>query len=159
MSAGVRIMTFKGRDHRTDGLFQELEILPLDKFIKFRYGKFMWRLNNGFLPESLAGNFPRNRRTQISSSLSRLESLKQFVLFAGPQVWNELPSEITNKSSLNSFSSAYKNYLMGKPINSNRNCSGSNNANQNNRNNPNNHISSLTNNRRLNLPFVSRWNQ
>ena len=103
MKRAVRIMSFKGRDHHTDGLFQELEILPLDKFIKLRYGKFMWRLNNGFLPESLASNFPRNRRTQISTSLSRLESLRQFVLFSGPQLWNELPSEITNKSSLNSF--------------------------------------------------------
>ena len=62
----VCIMSLIGEDHHTDGLFQELEILPLDKFIKLRYGKFMWRLNNGFVPESLASNFPRNRRTQIS---------------------------------------------------------------------------------------------
>ena len=155
MKRAVRIMTFKGRDHHTAGLFQELEILPLDKFIQLRYGKFMWRLNNGFLPQSLAKNFHMNRRNQLSNSFSRLESLKQFVLFAGPQLWNELPSEITNKPSLNSFSSALKNYLMGKPISNNRN-NGSrcNNANQRNLNN---HVSSLANNRRINLPFVSRW--
>ena len=152
-------MTFKRRDHHTDSLFQELEILPLEKFIKLRYGKFMWRLNNGHLPESLASNFPRNRRSQISTSLSRLASLKQFVLFAGPQLWNELPSEITNKSSLNSFSSAMKNHLMGKPISSNRNSSRINSSNPSNRNNPTNHISNLANNRGINLPFVSRWNQ
>ena len=149
-------MTFKRRDHHTDSLFQELEILPLEKFIKLRYGKFMWRLNNGFLPESLATNFPRNRRTQIATSLSRLESLKQFVLFAGPQIWNELPPEITNKPSLNSFSNAFKNYLMGKPISNIRNNIRSSNATHRN---PNNHISSLANNRRINLPFVSRWDQ
>ena len=115
----------------------------------------MWRLNNGFLPQSLTNNFHMNRRNQLSNSFSRLESLKQFVLFAGPQLWNELPSEITNKPSLNSFSSALKNYLMGKPISNNRN-NGSrcNNANQRNLNN---HVSSLANNRRINLPFVSRW--
>ena len=149
-------MSFKGRDHHTDGLFQELEILPLDKFIRFRYGKFMWRLNNGFLPQSLTNNFRLNRRNQLSNSLSRLESLKQFVLFAGPQLWNELPPEITNKPSLNSFSSALKNYLMGKPTSNTRNNIRSSNVT---RRNPNNHLSSLANNRRINLPFVSRWNQ
>ena len=40
--------------------------------------------------------------------LSRLESLKQFVLFAGPQHWSQLPTEITNKPSLDSFTKAYK---------------------------------------------------
>ena len=153
------IMAFKGKDHHTAGLFQDLEILPLDKFIRLRYGKFMWRLNNGFLPETLANNFHRNRRSQLSNSLSRLESFKQYVLFAGPQLWNELPSEITNKSSLNSFSSALKNHLMGKPITSNRNSSRINSSNPSNRNNPTNHISNLANNRGINLPFVSRWNQ
>ena len=44
-------------------------------------------------------------------SLSRLESLKQFVLFAGPQHWSQLPLEITTKPSLDSFSKAYKKYL------------------------------------------------
>ena len=156
MKRAVRIMSFKGRDHHTDGLFQELEILPLDKFIRFRYGKFMWRLNNGFLPQSIANNFHMNRRNQLSNSLSRLESLKQFVLFAGPQIWNELPPEITNKPSLNSFSNAFKNYLMGKPISNIRNNIRSSNATHRN---PNNHISSLANNRRMNLPFVSRWDQ
>ena len=115
----------------------------------------MWRLNNGDLPQSLADNFHMNRRNQFSNSFSRLQSLKQFVLFAGPQLWNELPSEVTNKQTLNSFSSTLKNYLMDKPI-SNRNNDGSSNANRRNRNN---HISSLANNRRINLPFVSRWNQ
>ena len=119
----------------------------------------MWRLNNGFLPETLANNFHRNRRSQLSNSLSRLESFKQYVLFAGPQLWNELPSEITSKSSLNSFSSALKNHLMGKPITSNRNSSRNNSSNPSNRTNPTNHISNLANNRGINLPFVSRWNQ
>ena len=155
MKRVVRIMSFKGRDHQTDGLFQDLEILSLDKFIKFRYGKFMWKLNNGFLPPSLANNFHMNRRNQFTNSFSRLESLKQFVLFAGPQLWNELPSEITNKPSLNSFSNALRNYLMGVPISVNGNIRSSSAP----RRNTNNHISSLANNRGLNRPFVSRWNQ
>ena len=49
----VRIISFKSRDHHTDPLFKELEILPLDKSIELKNAKFMWRLKNGLLPESL----------------------------------------------------------------------------------------------------------
>ena len=76
------------------------------------YGRFMWRLKNGYLPDSLTKNYHSNARTGFSSSLSRLESLKNFILFAGPCLWNDLPSAITSKPSLNSFSHALKNYLI-----------------------------------------------
>ena len=74
-----------------------------------------------------------------------------------PKLWNELPSVITNKPSLNSFSKALKRYLIdGNCVNINN----SNNTNSTrNQNHPSNHISSLANNRLLNQPFVSRWNQ
>ena len=32
----VRIISFKNRDHHTDPLFKELEILPLDKSIELK---------------------------------------------------------------------------------------------------------------------------
>ena len=117
----------------------------------------MWRLKNGYLPNSLTKNYHSNVRTVFSNSLSRLESMKNFVLFAGPKLWNELPSVITDKPSLNSFSKALKRYLNdGNCVNINN----SNNTNSTrNPNHPSNHISSLANNRLLNQPFVSRWNQ
>ena len=117
----------------------------------------MWKLNNGYLPESLVKNFRTNKRTKFSKSNSRLESLNKYILFAGPQLWKELPSEITKKPSLDSFSTSLKKYLIhGTIINSNiRNI---NNINNNRRNN-NNHDSQLGNNRRPNRPFVSRWDQ
>ena len=108
----MRIISFKNRDHHTDPLFKELEILPLDKSIELKNAKFMWRLKNGFLPESLANNFRNNERTNVTNSISRLESLKRFILFAGPKLWNELPSRITNKPSLNSFSNSLKKYII-----------------------------------------------
>ena len=80
----VRIISFKTSDDHTDPLFKELEILPLDKSIELKNAKFMWRLKNGFLPESLAKNFRNNERTNVTNRISRLESLKGFILFAGP---------------------------------------------------------------------------
>ena len=71
----IRIITFKERNsHNTDPIFKDLEILPLEKSIKLKYAKFMWRLANGFLPENLSSNFRMNERNMIPNSISRLES-------------------------------------------------------------------------------------
>ena len=111
----------------------------------------MWRLKNGFLPDSLANNFHNNERSNVTNTISRLESLKRFILFADPKLWNELPSSITNKPSLNSFSNTLKKYFIHGTI-----------QNPNPRRNTTNrgtHRSRLDNNAGLNRTFVSRWNQ
>ena len=118
----------------------------------------MWRLKNGFLPKSLSKNFRSNERTNFTSSISRLESLKGFILFSGPKLWNELPRCIIDKPSLNSFSNNLKKYFIFGHIN-NTNLNNRGNNNNNNRNNGSNHISRLDNNTGLNRPFLSRWNQ
>ena len=112
MKKAVRVISFKPFDYPTADLFKDLNILPLDKSIKLKYGKFMWRLKNGYLPDNLTKDYHINVRNGFSSSLSRLESLKDFILFAGPGLWNELPSVITSKPSLDSFSRALKNHLI-----------------------------------------------
>ena len=117
----VRIISFKDRDEHTDPLFKELGIMPLDKSIELKYAKFMWRLHNGYLPESLSNNFRSNSRTGFSMPISRLKSLNQFVRFAGPKLWRELPSTLTSKPSLDSFTKAYKVYLGYNYINPNNN--------------------------------------
>ena len=88
-------------------------------------------------------------------SLSRLESLKQFVLFAGPQHWSQLPTEITSKPSLNSFTKAYKKNL-GYSDNTNNNSNVNANSNSNNIANSTNGIQVL-NRGRNNYGRLTNW--
>ena len=143
----VRIISFKDRDEHTAPLFKELQILPLDKSIEIKYGKFMWRLHNNYLPNSIINNFRSNSRTNFSRSLSRLETLNKFVLFDGPQLWSQLPTDIINKPSLNSFTKAYKKFLGY-----------SNNNNHTNRNTNNNSNNNLSTNNRIQVLRSGRNN-
>ena len=111
--------------------------MPLDKSIELKYAKFMWRLHNGYLPESLSKNFHYNSRTGFSMSISRLQSLNQFVRFAGPKLWRDLPSDLTEKPSLDSFTKAYKIYLGYNYKSPNNNNSSINNNSSNNNENSN----------------------
>ena len=89
-----------------------MKILPLEKSIDMRNAKFMWKLVNGFLPPGLLSNFCSNDRTKYSKSLSRLKSLKKFILYAGPDLWDKLPMDIKQKKTLKSFTDSLSTYYI-----------------------------------------------
>ena len=149
----VRIISFKDRFDPSAPLFKHLDILPLDKSIETKYIKFMWKLHNNYLPNSIIKNFRNNTRTNFSLSLSRLESLNQFILFEGPRLWNELPDYITDKPSLNSITKAYKYYIGYGNNNDNRS---NNNGNGNNNNNNTNNVPILRRGRN-NYGNLTNW--
>ena len=108
----VRIMAFKNSDDPTIPLFKELKILPLESFIDLRFGKFIWKLNNHELPDSLISHFRGNNRTLFSIQNPRLVSSKRFVTYAGPKLWNDIPNTIKQKKSLKSFAKKYMEALI-----------------------------------------------
>ena len=112
INKALRIMSFKDKEHPSDPLYKEFNILPLEKSFELKNAKHMWKLHNGFLPTCLSNNFQRNSRNQVSQSISRLDSLKRFSLFTAPKVWNELPQLVKSKPTLKSFSKAVQNYLL-----------------------------------------------
>ena len=112
MKKSVRIICFKDKYYHSTPLFKELRILPLTQFIEFKYFKFMWKLMNQILPPSIAANFNVNDRNQLFSSISRLESLSNFVRFAGPRLWKNLPASISSLTSLDTFSKKLKIHML-----------------------------------------------
>jgi hypothetical protein len=109
----VRIMAFKNSDEPTIPLFREFSILPLESFIDLRFGKFMWKLMNSELPNSLESHFRGNNRTMYAIQNPRLELSKKFVTHAGLKLWNEeIPVPIKQKKSLKSFSKNYFKFII-----------------------------------------------
>ena len=106
-------MAFKNSDDPIIPLFKEFNILPLESFIDLRFGKFMWKLMNKELPESLVMNFRGNDRTRFTIQNPRLELSKRSVTYAGHKLWNEeVPVPIKQKKSLKSFSKNFMKYLI-----------------------------------------------
>ena len=112
LKKAVRIISFERYDSPSAPLFKKLNILPLKCAINTKHAKFMWKLYNGILPNSLSTNFKTNSRTIISHYDSRLTSLNKFVLFAGPKIWNEIPNTIKTKPSLKSFSKNLSSFYI-----------------------------------------------
>ena len=130
----IRLISFASKDEPALPLFKKHSILPLDKDFELKQSIFMWKLENGLIPISLANNFRMNRN-RIIPMLNRLESSAKHITYAGPKIWQTLPDDIKNITFPKTFSKAVKNLLL--------------------QNNPNNTIG---NNRiRQGQRFQSRW--
>ena len=62
INKALRIMTFNNQDSPSIPLYKELKILPLEKSYELKNAKHLWKLHNGYLPQSLASNFNVNSR-------------------------------------------------------------------------------------------------
>jgi len=113
LKKAIRIMAFKNSDDPSLPLFKEFNILPLENFIDLRFGKFIWKLANNELPESLTHHFRSNERTIVPIQNPRLEQHKKFITYAGPKIWkDEIPTQIKQKKSLKSFASNYSKFML-----------------------------------------------
>ena len=107
----IRIISFASKDEPALPLFKKHSILPLEKDFELKQSIFMWKLENGLIPNSLASNF-RTNRNKIIPILNRLESSAKHITYAGPKIWQSLPDNIQNIAFPKSFSKAVKNYFL-----------------------------------------------
>ena len=49
----IRIISFQNKDSHTQPLFEKLKSFDFDKFYEFIIGKFMWKLSDSMLPDSI----------------------------------------------------------------------------------------------------------
>ena len=115
MKKAIRIMCFKPRDEPSLPLFKSLGILPLDKAIKLRQGKFMWKLVNNYLPQSLSSNFTLHTitvRSQFAMPAPRLDLASRHINYAGIKLWNEIPLRIKQTTTPKAFSKTFQQYLL-----------------------------------------------
>ena len=108
----MRIINFKSQEDETIPLFKQLTILPLEETLQLKQAKFMWKLRNDVLPPSLSRNFRLNNRNQLIISHNRLNQSAKHITFAGPSLWNDIPSNIQDKPTPKAFSKAMKDFLL-----------------------------------------------
>ena len=86
-----------------------------------KQAKFMWKLENQQLPNSITSNFKHNNShtaTRANSSKfllpsPRLEYAKQHITYAGIKLWNsEVPIHIKQAKSIKTFTKKFRNHLL-----------------------------------------------
>ena len=108
----IRIISFKTHDEEPIPLFKHLSILPLEETLLLKQAKHMWKLQHDLLPTSLSSTFKSNNRSQLALSHNRLAQSSKHITFAGPRLWNSIPSTLQDKLTPKSFSKSMKDFLL-----------------------------------------------
>jgi hypothetical protein len=112
MRKAIRIINFKQHDEPHIPLFKKLSILPLEQAVQLKRANFMWKLEHGLIPHSLAANFKYNNRNLLVISQNRLAQSGSHITYAGPKIWSQLPAKIKDKTTPKSFNNALKAHLL-----------------------------------------------
>ena len=82
-------------------------------------GKFMYANDRGNLPKPIAQHFTRNSRVHTHNTRQKQDFHIPFpkhnshnILYKGPKHWLEIPQNIKNASSIESFNYRLKSYYV-----------------------------------------------
>ena len=117
-------MCFVPFDHeRTDNTFKDLKLLNLNQLNKLSKVKFIYKYKNQKLPSSfenfLTPNTTQHRyalRSQVTDEFKcvwgkSIHGMKM-LQYEGAQLWNAVPLEIRNATSLRDFSKKFKSLFF-----------------------------------------------
>ena len=119
----IRIITNSHHQAHTDPLFKKMKLLSVYDINKFVTCTFMYSYNKDILPKFLDNCFTKNnsRNTHSTRQSKHLhipnytyKFSRSSIMYAGPLLWNALPQCITCTTTLSSFKSKYKHYLLNQ---------------------------------------------
>ena len=102
----VRILTNAGFNEHTLELFAKTKVLRLNDIYKLEIAKFMHKYCNGELPEPLSNIFKYTFNVHeyytrqflaVRPFACRLTITKNSILYKGPYIWNNLPTDLQNE--------------------------------------------------------------
>ena len=108
----IRLIISQSYLEHTNPLFYRTGILKLDDVYKLNVGVFMY---GQVLSNSVATlDHPYNTRHRIDPlpSFHRLTQSQRSLSFQGPLIWNQIPLQIRNSSSLKVFKRDFKKYML-----------------------------------------------
>ena len=94
--------------------YLKLSLLPLPLKLQYNKAVMMYKIMNGYAPSPLISRFPKNQSRYTDNILikkPRLDLFKTSLAYSGSTLWNTLPGDIKNRTSIGSFKSAYKSFL------------------------------------------------
>ena len=108
----VRIITNSNYLEHTNPLFRSTKILKLEDITKVAIANFMYANKNTI--QNLLSSHDHNtrHRDNLTLPLHRLTKFQHSISYLGPVVWNSIPPEIQDASSISTFTNRLKNNIL-----------------------------------------------
>ena len=109
----VRIVASQPPLSHTDPIFSRLKLLKLTDHYKYNLGIYMWKNIDRFAPylrininNTRSGDYYAPNRQRLT--LNQRQSIKS----QAPMIWEDIPLNVRNSTSIVSFKNKYKNSLL-----------------------------------------------
>ena len=117
----IRIISNSRYLDHTDPLFKKLNLLKISSIYKYSIALLMYKVEYNMIPNVMKHFFVSN--TQVHSHNTRQALLfhipdfkhiksNSSLIYQGPLIWNALPLHIRGSSSIFSFKSQFKSFLV-----------------------------------------------
>ena len=119
----LRYMTYTPQDSDVSGQYIQLNLLTLSDIYFLEISKFMYRNSKSTLPASFDEYFKNiehqhNTRNKSNSALAlprpRTDLGKQSIKYSGVKIWGEIPLDIRNAQTYETFGTLLKSHLITK---------------------------------------------
>ena len=110
----IRIITKKPFLEHSRPLFKQMNILNIYDMIKLRISEYVYRNLNSNIFQRLRHQHNTRGRDGLIIPVHALDTFKRSLAYSGPKIWNNIPEEIKNKTTLSGFKSALKRELLSK---------------------------------------------
>ena len=115
----IRLICNADRLAHTNAIFKDMSILNLSEFVKYNTAIVMFNIFHGTLPIQLQRRFSKyssvysTRQTKSFVMVQVRTNLKAMCLSVhGVKLWNTLPDDITNCTSVNIFKKCLKKHFL-----------------------------------------------
>ena len=115
----MRTMAYRKRSDHTNELFSEFGLLKLDDINIYCSALFVYKALNGLIENNMFNVRVNNRYNMrntnlLDTPLMLTQQSQSFIGYHGVKVWNELPSIIREKSTLDNFKQSLKMFLLNR---------------------------------------------
>ena len=107
----IRIVNKKPFLYHTNNLFFTNKILKFPDIFKLKIASHIYK-NKLFNSWTSQHNINTRHQNDLVPNFQRLRVCQNSISYLGPKIWNDIPMEIKSASSLHSFKSRFKNYLI-----------------------------------------------
>ena len=108
----IRIVTNSEFLAPTAPLFYSTKILRVKDVYRYILGTYMYRQHSLGTLQLHSHPYGTRGHTNAVPSFQRLSQCQRSIYFSGPMVWNSIPYEIRNSSSIYVFKRKYKEHLL-----------------------------------------------
>ena len=110
----IRLISNAGYLDNTEPLFKAQQILKLNDLYNHNVACYVFKNRNILDSFSVTHNHNTRNNNMFLPPFERLRSTSQSVIFNGIRIWNTIPDNIRDCTTIDSFNNRYKQHLLSQ---------------------------------------------